>query len=47
MHINLTVNSCIEIDFLLYLSKLKVLMEELKFKINKLQIAREFELIEE
>ena len=38
---NLTVSSSIEINCLLDLPKLKVLVEELKLKINKSQIARE------
>lgn len=41
MIMNLTVNSSIEINCLLDLPKLKVLVEELKLKINKSQIARE------
>lgn len=41
MIMNLTLNSSIEINCLLDLSKLKVLVEELKLKINKSQIARE------
>ena len=41
MIMNLTVSSSIEINCLLDLPKLKVLVEELKLKINKSQIARE------
>ena len=41
MIMNLTVNSSIEIHNVLDLPKLKPLVEELKLKINKSQIARE------
>ena len=41
MIMNLTVSLSIEINCLLDLPKLKVLVEELKLKINKSQIARE------
>ena len=41
MIMNLSVNSSIEIKSLLDLPKLKVLIEELKLKVNKSQIARE------
>lgn len=41
MILNCTINSSIEINSLFDLTKLKVLMEELHFKVNKSKIARE------